>query len=150
MRNLYLGINYSMTKQQSYFWFGLFAFGTIAFTLVQDNIRPNYSGQNDLIKYLLGIAPNFFAGLGLSSFFVVMITHINSTSKKPSTSVWLNSKAHISSIVISVIGLSLWEFMQTFSTRGHFDVHDLIWTIIGALTFYLIWLVVNNRNTTQL
>lgn len=134
-----------MSKRQSYFWFGLFAFGTIAFTLVQDNIRQNYHGPSDLIKYLLGIAPNFFAGLGLSSFFVVMITHINSTSKKPSTSVWLTSKAQISSFFISVIGLSLWEFMQTFSVHGHFDWNDLIWTIIGALTFYLIWLVVNRQ-----
>lgn len=134
-----------MSKRQSYFWFGLFAFGTIAFTLVQDNIRPNYQGQSDLIKYLLGIAPNYFAGLGLCSFFVVMINHINSTSKKPSPSVWLNGKAQITSIFISVIGLSAWEFMQTFSEHGHFDWHDLIWTMIGALTFYLIWLAINRQ-----
>jgi len=135
-----------MSKRQSYFWLGLFAFGTIGFTLIQDNIRPNYHGQSDLLKYLLGIAPNYFAGLGLTSFFVVMITHINSTSKKPSKSVWLNGKSHISSIIISIAGLSLWEFIQTFSTRGYFDWHDLIWTIIGASTFYFIWLIVNKKN----
>jgi hypothetical protein len=135
-----------MTKQQSYFWFLLFAFGTVGFTVVQDNLRPNYHGQSDLVKYLLGIAPNFFAGLGLSSFFVVMITHINSTSKNPSKSVWLNNKAHFSSILISVVGLSLWEFMQTFSARGHFDWHDIIWTLVGALTFYFIWLIAHNKN----
>ena len=138
-----------MTTRQSYFWLGLFAFGTIAFTHVQDNIRPNYHGQSDLIKYLLGIAPNYFAGLGLCSFFVIMITHINSTSKKPSTSVWLNSKAQFSSIFTSVIGLSLWEFAQTFSAHGHFDWHDLIWTIIGPLTFYLIWIVVNRQTNNE-
>lgn len=134
-----------MTKQQAYFWFGLFALGTIAFTLVQDNIRPNYHGTSDLVKYLLGIAPNYFAGLALCSFFVVMISHINSTAKKPSASVWLNSKAHISSILISVIGLSLWEFAQTFSAHGHFDPQDIIWTWIGAFTFYLLWFVVNTH-----
>ncbi len=137
-----------MTKRQSYFWFGLFAFATISFTLVQDDIRPNYNGQSKLIKYILGIAPNYFAGLGLSSFFVVMINHINSSSKKPSASIWLNSKAYISSILISVIGLSLWEFMQTFSTRGHFDWHDLAWTILGASTFYLIWFIINRQRMT--
>ena len=121
-----------MAKRQSYFWLGLFAFGTIAFTLVQDNIRPNYQGQNDIVKYLLGIAPNYFAGLGLSSFFVVMIIHINSTSKKPSASVWLNSKAQISSVIISVTGLTLWEFIQIFSDKGRFDLNDLVWTILGA------------------
>jgi hypothetical protein len=134
-----------MTNRHSYFWLGLFALGTIAFTLVQDNLRPNYHGQRDLIKYLLGIAPNYFAGLGLPSFFVVMITHINSTSKKPSTSVWLNRKAQVVSFSISVIGLSFWECMQIFSAHGHFDWNDLIWTIAGALTFYLIWIVINKQ-----
>ena len=138
-----------MTQRQSYCWLGLFAFGTIAFTLVQDNIRPNYHGQSDVIKYLLGIAPNYFAGLGLSSFFVVMIIHINSSSKKPSKSVWLNNKAQILSMLISVTGLSIWEFMQTYSSRGYFDWHDLLWTIIGVLTFYLIWFVVNRQASKE-
>lgn len=138
-----------MTKKQAYFWLGLFAFGTIAFTLVQDNIRPNYHGQNDVIKYLLGIAPNYFAGVSLSSFFVVMINHINSASKKPSTSVWVNSKAQILSMLISLTGLSIWEFMQTYTSRGHFDWHDLLWTIIGALTFYVIWSVINRKTSNN-
>jgi hypothetical protein len=138
-----------MTNRQSYFWYGIFAFGTLAFTLVQDNIRPNYHGQSNVIKYLLGIAPNYFAGLGLCSFFVVMIAHLNTTSKKPSTSVWLNGKAQISSVLISVIGLSLWEFMQTYSARGHFDWHDLLWTLIGTSTFYVIWLIVNKKSIAQ-
>ena len=138
-------INNSVSKRQSYFWLGLFAFGTISFTLVQDYIRPNYTGQSELVKYLLGIAPNYFAGLGLSSFFVVMINQINRSSKKPSASVWLNSKAYISSILISVIGLSIWEFMQTYSRRGRFDWHDLVWTILGASIFYLIWFIINRQ-----
>jgi hypothetical protein len=132
-----------MTKQQSYFWFGLFAFGNIAFTAVQDYIRPHYHGQSDVIKYLLGIAPNFFAGLGLSSFFVVMITYMNAAAPKPSASVWMNSKVQISSMLMAVTGLSLWEFVQIFSSRGHFDWHDLLWTFIGAFTFYVIWLRIN-------
>jgi hypothetical protein len=137
-----------MTKQQSYFWLGLFAFGTIAFTVAQDYIRPNYHGQSDVIKYLLGIAPNFFAGLGLSSFFVMVIPHINAAAQKPSESVWLNSKAQISGMLIAVTGLSLWEFVQIFSSRGHFDWHDLLWTIIGTLTFYVIWLRINGNKDT--
>lgn len=136
-----------MTKQQSYFWFGLFAFGTIAFTLVQDNIRPNYHGKSEVLSYFLGVAPNYFAGLGLASFFVVMITHINVTSKKPSSSVWLNGKAHLLSMFIAITGLFIWEFMQTFSARGHFDWHDLIWTIFGVITFYIIWFAINHQTT---
>jgi hypothetical protein len=135
-----------MTNRNAYFWLALFALGTIGFTVVQDYIRPNYHGESDWIKYCLGVAPNYFAGLGLSSFFVVMIHQINSSAKKPTPSVWLNGRAHFSGMIISVTGLFVWECMQTFSNRGHVDIHDFIWTLIGALTFYVIWLVMNRKS----
>lgn len=137
-----------MSNRQSYFWFGMFALGTIGFTLVQDTIRPNYHGQSDLINYLLGIAPNYFAGLGLSSFFLVMIFQINNSSKAPSESVWLNSRAQITAMLIAIFGLSLWEFVQIFSRHGRFDWQDILWTFLGAGTFYLIWMIVNKRRNS--
>ncbi|MBK7959702.1 MAG: hypothetical protein IPK03_17445 [Bacteroidetes bacterium] len=73
-----------MSNRQSYFWFCMFALGTIGFTLVQDTIRPNYHGQSDLIKYLLGIAPNYFGRLGIDLILLVMIFQINNSSKTPS------------------------------------------------------------------
>ncbi len=135
-----------MTKNQSYFWLAIFAFGTIAFTLVQDKIRPNYSGQNDVINYLLGIAPNYFAALALSAFFVVMIFHINEGAKKPATSPWFTNYAHHTAAAISLTGLSLWEFAQNYSSRGHADWHDIIWTLGGTSTFYLIWYIVKPKS----
>ena len=41
---------------------------TFFFSLVQDNIRPNYDGGNSLIIYFLGVIPNFLPGIGLPSF----------------------------------------------------------------------------------
>ena len=44
--------------------------------LVQDYIRPNYEGGNDLIIYFLGVIPNFLPGIGLPSLFYVTIPEI--------------------------------------------------------------------------
>lgn len=130
-----------MRKGESYFWLGLFALGTVGFTVVQDWLRPRYGGESDFIKYLLGVAPNYFAGVALCSFFAVMIRQVNAGSKNPSSWVWLNGRAHLSGMVVSVVGLWLWEFAQVFSARGRFDLHDVWWTVLGAFTFYVIWLM---------
>ncbi len=49
-----------MRSKPAYYRFSIFALTFISYQLVQDNIRPNYQGDNLIIKYLLGIAPNFF------------------------------------------------------------------------------------------
>lgn len=116
-----------------YYWFALFALCFIAYQQVQDNIRPNYSGNNFIFKYLLGIAPNFFPSIGIPALFVVLIPQMKKTNK------WLNEKKHITANLISLIGLLSWEFLQVTTTRGRFDWNDILWTFIGAFVFQLIW-----------
>jgi hypothetical protein len=123
------------TSKSLYYWFALFALCFIAYQLVQDNIRPNYTGGNLTIIYLLGIAPNFFPSIGIPALFVVLIPQMKLTSK------WLNEKKHITANLISLTGLLSWEFFQTITTKGHFDWNDVLWTLIGALVFQLIWIV---------
>jgi len=53
------------------YWFALFAICFIAFQQISDNIRPYYKGDNMTIKYLLGVAPNFFPALGIPAFFIL-------------------------------------------------------------------------------
>ena len=127
------------TSKILYYWFALFALCFIAYQQVQDNIRPNYSGGDLTIIYLLGIAPNFFPSIGIPALFVVLIPQIKQTSK------WLNEKRHITANIISLIGLLSWEFLQPITTRGHFDWNDVIWTLIGAFVFQLIWTITPNR-----
>jgi len=67
-----------MEKSKSlYYWFTLFALCFIAYQQVQDNIRPAYIGGNLTIKYLLGIAPNFFPAIGIPALFIVIIPQIH-------------------------------------------------------------------------
>ena len=127
------------TSKSLYYWFALFAFCFIAYQQVQDNIRPAYTGGNLTIKYLLGIAPNFFPAIGIPALFIVIIPQMKLTNK------WLNEKKHITANLISLAGLITWEFFQTLTTRGYFDWNDILWTLIGAFVFQLIWTISPNR-----
>ena len=127
------------TSNSLYYWFALFALCFIAYQQVQDNLRPNYAGNNLTIKYLLGIAPNFFPSIGIPALFVVLIPQMKRTSK------WLNENKHITANLISITGLLSWEFIQAWSTKLHFDWNDVIWTLIGAFVFQLVWAITPNR-----
>ncbi len=99
------------TSRSLYYWFALFALCFITYQQVIDNIRPNYIGNNLTIKYLLGIAPNFFPAIGIPALFVVLIPQMKQTS------IWLNEKKHITANLISVAGLLSWEFIQVVSIK---------------------------------
>ena len=122
-----------------FYWFALFALCFITYQQVQDNIRPAYAYGNLTIKYLLGIAPNFFSAIGIPALFIVIIPQMKLTNK------WLNEKKHITANLISLTGLITWEFLQTITTRGYFDWNDILWTQIGAFVFQLIWTISPNR-----
>ena len=104
----------------------VFGLSFLTFGLVQDYIRPNYEGGNDLIIYFLGVIPNFLPGIGLPSLFYVTIPEIF----KPNTSFYRNRLKW--SIIISMIGLIGNEFITIYV----FDWNDIIWTIIGGIVFY--------------
>lgn len=127
------------TSKSLYYWFALFALCFIAYQQVQDNIRPNYTGGNWTLIYLLEIAPNFFPAIGLPALFVVLIPQLKRTNK------WLNEYKHITANIISLSGLLSWEFLQTITTRGHFDWNDILWTLIGAFVFQIIWILTTKR-----
>lgn len=121
------------------YWFTLFAFCFVSYQQIIDNIRPNYSGNNWTVKYLLGIAPNFFPAIGIPALLVVLIPQFKLNAK------WLNEKKHIAANIFSIVGLITWEVIQTTSTKLHFDWNDILWTIVGALVFQLIWTITPDR-----
>ena len=120
-----------------YYWLLIFGLSFIAYQQVQDTIRPYYHGDNAIIKYLLGVAPNFFPGIGIPALFVVLIPQLR--PKGNSSNQWLMERRYITANIVSVTGLLLWEFTQPLTSRGRFDWNDVIFTIIGALVFQLIW-----------
>ena len=116
-----------------FYWLAIFAICFISYQQISDNIRPEYVGDNYIIKYLLGVAPNFFPAIGIPSLFVVLIPQLKITYK------WINDKKHLIANLISITGLITWEFIQAYSANLHFDWNDILWTLIGAFVFQLLW-----------
>jgi hypothetical protein len=121
------------TSRIGYFWLAIFAISFISYQQISDNIRPAYNGDNLIIKYLLGIAPNFFPAIGIPALMILIIPQLKITSK------WINDKLHLLGNLISITGLVTWEFIQAYSARLHFDWNDILWTFIGGFVFQLIW-----------
>jgi hypothetical protein len=126
-----------MKLKPQYYWFLIFAVCFIAYRQIQDTLRPGYIGNNVTIKYLLGVAPNFFPAIGIPALFVLLIPYV---LKKKYLGTWLYKKRHLSANLISVIGLVGWEFIQV-SGKLRFDWNDILWTLIAAFLFHLIWLL---------
>ena len=130
-----------MKFKTEYYWFSIFAICFIAYQQIQDNIRPHSAGYNSIFKYLLGVAPNFFPAIGIPSLFIMVIPLV---LKKKNSETWIYKKRHLSANLFSVIGLVGWEFAQ-LSGKLIFDWNDILWTLIGALSFHFIWLITPQR-----
>ena len=124
-----------MKFKAEYYWFLIFAICFTAFNQIQDNIRPNYNGDNSVIEYLLGVAPNFFPAIGLPALVIILIQQ-SAKERNSNSSFYL--KRHLSANLISIFGLVGWEFIQLFG-KLQFDWNDILWTFIGALLFHFIW-----------
>ncbi len=132
-----------MDKKSTYYWFAIFAMSFIAFQVIQE-IRKGYAGENLAIKYFFGVAPNFFPAIGLPSLFVILIPVI---FEKMKNSKWIYVNRHIASNITSLMGLIIWEVLQ-LTGNLKFDWNDILWTILGALTFQLIWILSSTKFKT--
>ena len=116
--------------KKKYIYYLIFGISFLSFQIVQEYIRPNYDGSNAWIIYALGILPNFLPGIGLPSFFYVLIPELFQSSSK-------FYKHRLSfSILISVLGLVANEFTHLSAGPGVFDWNDILWSFIGAILFY--------------
>jgi len=119
--------------ENKYVYYIIFVFSFLLFPIVQDYIRPWYDGGNEIIIYLLGVAPNFLPGIGLPALLYVVIPELS----KPNSSLFKNRLNW--SVVISITGLIANEFITIFTPgRGVFDWNDILWTLIGACFFVFI------------
>ena len=63
-----------MDRKVAYYF--VFAISFLLFPIVQNYIRPNYEGDNELVVYFLGVAPNFLPGVGLPALLYVVIPEV--------------------------------------------------------------------------
>lgn len=134
-----------LTFKSEYYWFLIFAFCSIAYMQVQDTIRPNYSGDSAYIQYLSGVFPNFFPAIGLPAAFMMILPHLHQAFNQS----WIKDQLHLIAVGITLIGLIAWEFQQIVTPNGYFDWHDVLWTILGVICFYGIWLMTPSKLKKQ-
>ena len=116
--------------KKKYIYYLIFGICFLSFQVVQEYIRPHYDGGNTWIVYALGVLPNFLPGIGLPSFFYVVIPELFPPLSK------LHKHRLSFSILISVLGLVANEFTHLGPGPGVFDWNDILWSAIGAILFY--------------
>ena len=89
--------------ENKYVYHIIFIVSFLLFPIVQDYIRPNYDGANEVLIYLLGVAPNFLPGIGLPALLCVVIPEL--------------SKPNSSFIFVSLF-LLVGTFLQATSKRA--------------------------------
>ena len=91
-------------------------------------LRPKFGGQDELIGFILGVAPNFLAAGLIFPFGVLMIAenYNKETISKINNYFWFG-------LVSSQVGLIVWEFMQESSEKLVFDLNDITVTLFGGL-----------------
>ena len=127
-------------ESNTYFWFGIFALCFILFQIISYRIRPGYKGDSEIVKYFLGVAPNFFPAIGIPAL-IYAILEVNMSKN----SEFIYKNAFLISIWFGVTGLIIWEFLQIFSKKLSFDWHDILWTIAGGIIYWRIGLKFKSR-----
>ena len=118
---------------QKFIYYIIFVLTFLLFNFVQEHARPNYSGDNQLIIYCLGVLPNFLPGIGLPSLLYVLIPEVF----QPGTPLFKERLKW--SLSISMVGLIGNEFITNFTPgKGVFDWNDALATLIGGGVFLMI------------
>ena len=121
----------------NHYWFVWLIVTTLAYWYVQDTWRPSYRGDNPWIQYILGVAPNYLPSIGLPAGLYVILYGIR--AEDGWWSHWPVEQLPLRAWCIAIGGLLAWEFAQIFLRGGTFDWHDILWTLLGGLTFWGIW-----------
>lgn len=114
---------FKSTNYQNLELIGFISFAIIIIT--QQVLRPNSINLNEQYKHFLGVLPNLLAGIAMSiAIFIYGDSFFNKLNIKPKI-------AMIFSVLLSLSGLTLWEYIQIIAHRP-FDFEDIIATSIGC------------------
>lgn len=98
----------------------------IAVLVIQNYMRTaglHYSTQT---SHWLGILPNFFGALGIC--LALYSTHLLKLKRIRLS----KNQLFVASLIIPIIGLTAWEFLQILAKRP-FDINDIYMTIAGSI-----------------
>lgn len=110
----------------------------LSIPIVQNDLRYYYCGFNQIILILLGSLPNFLAAFSICSFGILI-------SDK-----FYNLKNINIVFILATIVLVIYEIFQLGTTSLYFDFFDIIFTIIGSLTFKILYRYIYENKTKNI
>jgi hypothetical protein len=117
-------------------WALIYLLGEGSCRSVQYIIRPNWEVNEVWIRYALGVAPNFLAGLYVPACITFLLPYL--VHRDPSQRDFSPLRYRMWACTIALAGVVGWEFAQTATRRFFFDPHDIGWTLVGTACFLLI------------
>ena len=106
---------------------GVIIFAIVKFYLREKNI------ENDWLLFILGIYPNFFAGLMIPMLFLYRYHHWDLTKVED-----FDKKIHFL-MLASLLFLVFEEYRPTFGSSKTFDYWDIIFSAVGLAVFYMVY-----------
>lgn len=122
-------------QNQKQLWLFCYLFGEIMCRTTQYVVRPLHLYPNiDWVKYMLGVAPNFWAALSLPALLLLISNYAGSQYNWVRTILPLDT-LH-TAYAVALTGIVGWEICQPLTGMYYFDPNDLMWTILGTATFW--------------
>ncbi len=103
---------------------------------VQYIVRPNVHLNIEWVNYLLGVAPNFLAGIYVPACFTFLMPYL--LERKVQHRIFDPLYYRFSACVFALSGVWGWEFVQQFTQKFYFDPHDVLWTFMGVGCYWAI------------
>ncbi len=113
-------------------WTILCILGLALHHLIEEHIRPCYQGI-DAVQFLLGVAPNF-----LASFLIFPFAGMAIWKMQTHKNISVQDKWFWVSLIISSLGLMIWEFMQLTGNLV-FDYWDILFTVLGSILALILY-----------
>ena len=125
-------------------WAFIYLAGESSCRSVQYILRPHLHSHIEWINYLLGVAPNFLAGIYVPACYTFLMPFI--LERRPEQRIFDPLYYRFSACVFALSGVLGWEFIQQFTLKFFFDPHDIMWTFFGVMCY---WLITQKKAASQ-
>lgn len=112
--------------------------------LIVHIVRAAHLSLSHFPAFLLGIAPNFLASIGLPFLLVTLVDTLS--EKRMIMNVSLLTKKLVLYCFIVCVGLLLWELVQNLFWQYPVDIMDILASFVGSILAYFVgWLYIKTH-----
>jgi len=140
-------MNYSIQKEKIGIFSSLIILLDLSLIICIHLLRERHHTLTPIPRFLIGIAPNFFASLAISFLMLLLIDILPNKLTK------LDTKILIDHLLIyatsSFILLTIWELLQKLFWNYPIDIFDIMASLAASVLSYAIGLIFISLNKTN-